>query len=607
MKKQFNTNDWLPPQDMQGKPQGQHQAPPGSSSPNDDQAAVERAIEAIEASGKDITAGYQNWIRLGFALTHFGEAGRPYFHRISRFNPDYDQQQCDRQYDHCLRSSGQGVTLGSFFHLLKEAGIAIPRSQRPAFPPAEIPDFVPPAPTGPPVIWMGDGAAIPIDDPEEEEEEPVEELPSFPQEVYDHLPPLLKETVIYAESPEERDILLLGSLACLSSALPNIYGFYRGRKVYPHLYLFVNAPASAGKGQLSLCKNLVEPVHEAKRARTTELLETYELQMLEYNANKDSSEKPVKPSQKMHFIPANNSSSGMFQLLADNDGEGLIFETEADTVTAALRSDYGNFSDMLRRGYQHEPISYYRKTDKEYLYVREPKMATVLSGTPRQVVSLIQDAENGLFSRFMFYYFNLKPVWKDVFAKNGERGIENHFLDLGTDFFSFHQQLQEQPPMRMVFSRSMQKEFNSYFESLQRRHAAVESEEFLSSIRRLGLSCFRIALILTALRTKDDQHWGKVRQCEVRDFKTAMIIAKSLVAHNSYVYYRLPALKKPQLRGNVKEKFLKALPAEFNRTDYLLIARKYKLSVRTADKYVAHFLEYGQVERVKHGEYILVA
>src|SRR5690606_2887486 len=271
--------------------------------------------------------------------------------------------------------------------------------------------------------------------PEAEEKEPLVQLPVFPQEVYDNLPPFLKETVVFAESPEERDILLLGSLASLSSALPNFYGFYHGRKVYPHLYLFVSAPASAGKGQLNLCKNLLEPIHAAKWAETRELMQADERDLAMYNASKDSSEKPMKPAQKMHFIPANISSSGMLQLLSENDCQGLIFETEADTLTASFRSDYGNFSDTLRRAYQHEPISYYRKTDREYVYLNQPKLATVLSGTPRQVVSLIQDAENGLFSRFLFYYFSLDPVWKDVFAKNGARGIENHFLDLGEDFY----------------------------------------------------------------------------------------------------------------------------------------------------------------------------
>lgn len=69
----------------------------------DPQGDIELVTQRIEAAGIDITADYGDWLRIGFALADaLGEPGRSYYHRLSRFYPDYNQQECDRQYDNCF-------------------------------------------------------------------------------------------------------------------------------------------------------------------------------------------------------------------------------------------------------------------------------------------------------------------------------------------------------------------------------------------------------------------------------------------------------------------------------------------------------------------------
>jgi len=87
---------------------------------------IETITQRIEVTCTDITAGYDNWRDLGFALSEeLGEAGRDYFHRISRFNADYNAAETDKQYDRCLRAHGTGVTIKTFFQKAKEAGISL--------------------------------------------------------------------------------------------------------------------------------------------------------------------------------------------------------------------------------------------------------------------------------------------------------------------------------------------------------------------------------------------------------------------------------------------------------------------------------------------------
>ena len=84
---------------------------------------VEQAISKIENTQTDITANYDNWLKVGFAFAgQFGEAGREYFHRVSKVNINYVNDACNKQYDNCLKSLGEGVTIKTFFHLAKEMG-----------------------------------------------------------------------------------------------------------------------------------------------------------------------------------------------------------------------------------------------------------------------------------------------------------------------------------------------------------------------------------------------------------------------------------------------------------------------------------------------------
>ena len=72
---------------------------PSSQPPKaDTPARVEALIAALKASGRDITADYNDWLKVGFALAgEFGEAGRSYFHVISFLYPGCDQAESDKK------------------------------------------------------------------------------------------------------------------------------------------------------------------------------------------------------------------------------------------------------------------------------------------------------------------------------------------------------------------------------------------------------------------------------------------------------------------------------------------------------------------------------
>jgi hypothetical protein len=607
MKKKFNPEDWLTDTTNFDK----SSICAGNSSPNLGEVAgrqpgrrgigkntsqnpfkeVSQILHQLESRYLDLTANYADWRNIGFAFAdEFGESGRELFHRVSQFHPEYKTTECDKQFDACLKAKGHGITLKTFFHLAKQCGINLRTS--PIRSSNSFPDS---------------GEVDRRQTGRRGLETQPDTLPTFPKSLFPQLPGFLQKVLQVSDSNEERDIMLLGTLVTLSACLPKIYGIYDGKRVYPNLYLFISAQASAGKGRLVHCKQLVKPVHKALREQARLIKIQYEADLAEYSSKKgkeEGVEKPEQPKEKMLFIPANNSTTGVFQLLSDNNGKGLIFETEGDTLAQAFKSDYGNYSDGFRKAFHHETISYYRRTDREYVDIEQPCLSTVLSGTPKQISSLIPNAENGLFSRFIFYFMNVQPVWKNVFASSASNGLDDHFNNLGKEFYELYTSLDASSEMEFSFSPEQQQKFNSFFADIQTRYITIQGLDYMATVRRLGLVAFRMAMILTVLRIPETGEWPEHILCNNTDFNVVLTIIKTLVKHSSRVFSELPEDNQPPKRKNRKEKFLENLPLHFNRQKYLDVAKSLSIPDKTAEGYITEFVKKALIHRESQDKYI---
>lgn len=587
-KKQFNPEFWL---------HKSKQPEPQPIQPRQDSADdVEIITRRIEDAGIDITDTYASWRDLGFALSEqFGEGGRSLFHRLSRFHPEYNPAEADKQYDHCLHAGGSGITIKTLFQLAKDHGISLTTT------PLRIKSRI--------SSNSYDSSAAEIKETEEMKE--TEPLPTFSDRISGNLPYFLQKVAEKGDKPDETDILILGAVTVVSACLPNIHGEYDGLEVFPNLFLFVTAQASAGKGRLNLCRNIALPIHHHLRDLYDAAKMDYEEKMRQYEINKKKGtvEKPQKPALTMLLIPANTSATAVYQILADNDEKGLIFETEGDTLANSFASDYGNFSDGFRKFFHHEPASYHRRGGDEHVDLEHPQVSAVLSGTPEQVRSLIKSPENGLFSRFIFYHLDSKLIWKNVFAQRGDGNLIQYFNSLGEEYFSFYQQLEGlQNPLPFYFTEPQQEQFNTTFESCQASLYEVFGNDIIPSVRRLGLITYRIAMVLTALRIMEDGDFYTDLVCSDEDFNTAITISEVLIRHTVYVYETLfkPADNAPRISGEqsaIKERFFDALPAEFTRQDYLTVAQSIGLKPKTAENYISKFLATKLIRRLEHGKY----
>ena len=603
MKKTFNPEEWGESQQTSAP---QHTTP-RPSSPSNNSDDIEIVTQRIEAAGVDITGDYASWRDLGFALSdELGENGRDYFHRISRFYPGYTEKEADDQYDKCMRAHGTGITIRTFFQAAKDAGISVSVPSK-----TSTPSHTSFYSSGAPALTRDSISANEgsegNDGIEGEEELP---LPSFSVQVHDLLPGLFRKIADQSESEQDGDILLLGSLTVISAVLPNVSGIYNKRPVWSNLFLFVTARASSGKGRLTLCKYLIDPVHDRLREINEAEEIAYKQNMQEYNANKKkmTMEQPEKPPLRMLIIPANSSATAVYQVLGDNDGQGIMFETEGDTLANTFSSDYGNYSDGFRKAFHHENISYVRRKDREYVNLKHPRLSALLTGTPKQVQSLITDAENGLFSRFMFYFLPTGAEWQDVFALSENGTVDDYFKDLGNQFFDFYNILKETGDVHFHLTPAQQDEFNGYFKVIHEEYPQLLGDEIIASVRRLGLITFRIAMILSTVRMMDDGDFGTERMCSDDDFQAAMTISKALLQHTARVFRELPRVATQKAAGSGqktvrRQLFLDALPDEFDRQTFIDISSRLGMPLSTAERNIKKWTDEGLLIRQDLGHY----
>lgn len=328
--------------------------------------------------------------------------------------------------------------------------------------------------------------------------------------------------------------------------------------------------------------------------------------MTDYAINKKDidAEQPQEPPLKTLFIPANSSSTAVYQVLNDNKGIGLIFETEGDTLANTFKSDYGNFSDGFRKAFHHETISYNRRKNRELVELEKPRLSALLSGTPRQVLSLIPDTENGLFSRFIFYYMNVRLVWDDVFAVQDE-ALDRQFEDYGRQFFDLYRTLKISCPIRFAFSASQQNDFHTFFEQIQNEYSSVFGIDFVASVRRLGIIAFRIAMIMSTLRSLKDGDSSNALVCSDDDFFTAKTMIETLLKHTAKVYQMLPENIANSIgnKNQLKQQYYDTLPRDFDKQTAMSFAQSLNISQKTAERYLKQWCLSSQLNRVKHGWY----
>lgn len=380
------------------------------------------------------------------------------------------------------------------------------------------------------------------------------QLPCFPDELFEHLPPLLAQGVALARSSRERDMLLMGMLANISGCLPGVQILYDQMYCSMHFYFIAIAHAGGGKGVLALASLLPGAIHrhyEGLNRQATreykEALQRWELEQKQAARAKrvaDLSLCPEAPRMMMLKVSPNISKSRLIIYLEDNGKLGVIINaTELDMVSGAIRQDCGKHDDVFRAAFQHEEVSSDYKVDGRQVMAHEPHLACCFAGTPEQLPAFVASLENGLFSRINLYAGEAVWEWRPAAPRPGAKDHRAVFNELSERLLEMHLFL-AQSPTEVVFTPQQWEEHTRRFGGWLSAVVGQKEDSPGAIVLRHGLVTMRIAGILTALRKCECAFTMLEYRCTDEDFQTAMQLIEVLMEHSLLLSSSLPSTNK---------------------------------------------------------------
>jgi len=593
--------------------------------------SLRRLTEAVEMAGADIAPTYLEYIQLSFAIaTDCGEAGRDFFHRLCRMSPKYQREHAERVFSNALTAQRGEVHLGTVFHLAEAMGVTVSK------------EVVVNSRTG----TRSTAGTVPqsfthvrtdnkVNDDEMAEEEkeellygsePQHPLPTFPEAGW---PEFLQRIIKAGGNMIQHDIMLLGALtalgACMSRYVRCLYG---GKYHHPSLQCFVVAPSASGKGILSYIRLLVEPIHDEIRTEVATQMKAYKKEKAAYDAmgkERSKMEAPQMPPNRMFLISGNNTGTGILQNIMDSDGTGLICEAEADTLSTAIGSDHGHWSDTLRKAFDHDRLSYNRRTDQEYREVKKRYLSVLISGTPSQVQTFIPTAEDGSYSRQMYYYMCGISKWISQFMDNGV-DWEEIFTAMGLEWKGKLSEIKAHGIHTLQLTDEQKEEFDTVFSGLFERSSVANGREMYSFVARLAVNLCRIMSEVAVLRALESPHPydfktspsspftpdkeipadnckdGIITRWDVsisqEDFHAVLSLTEALYCHATHILSFLPSTEVSHRCNADRDYLFQKLGNEFTRTQLLEEAVAMGIKENTALTWLKRLTKYGKLVSV---------
>ncbi|KAA4005239.1 DUF3987 domain-containing protein [Bacteroides ovatus] len=586
--------------------------------------SLRRLTEAVETAGADIAPTYAEYVQLAFAIaTDCGEAGREFFHRLCRTSAKYQREHAERIFSNALTTRHGEVHLGTAFHLAEMANVKlcnteVMNNRRNTENTENTPSKV--------LTHAHVYNKVENDEPDESEEllngsDPNQPLPTFPEADW---PKILLLIMSYATSPTQRDVMLIGALTAIGASMERYVRCpYAGKLQSPCLQSFIVAPSASGKGILSLIRLLVEPIHDEIRQQVATEVKAYKKEKAAYDVmgkERSKVEGPQMPKNRMFLISGNNTGTGILQNIMDANGTGLICETEADTISAAIGSEYGHWSDTLRKAFDHDRLSYNRRTDQEYREVKKSYLSVLLSGTPAQVKPLIPSTENGLFSRQLFYYMHGIWAWINQF-ESGEADLEAIFTDIGLEWKKQLNLMKTHGVHTLRLTDEQKQEFNTLFSDLFFRSGLANDNEMSSSIARLAVNTCRIMAEVAMIRALEcDQPYqfknssihlltpdkeiatdnikdGIITRWDVtitaEDFKAVLELVTPLYRHATHILSFLPSTEVKHRANADRDALFEAMGNQFTRAQLSEQATIMKIKPNTAFGWLNRLIKKG--------------
>lgn len=384
-----------------------------------------------------------------------------------------------------------------------------------------------------------------------------------------NLPESIQNMLSLAKTEEEKDMLLMATLAAASACVPNLYFRYgpTGKKYYANLQCFILASSASGKGIANQALEMMRVVDE----------------------------------QYPMLIAGDSTLAAWYKALEEQGGIGYMHESEGSVITDIWRNAAANYNTALRKAAEHEAIS--RNRVKGASEIACPRLSMLLTGTFSQYKALVPSVENGYFSRLLtLVERGSHPFEKSyVTAKSENSAIARQ---VGHQLLRTCENLMNAPEREWSLTDGQKERLGEKLETEYRTLIDMLGENFHSTVIRMAVQIERIALILSAMR-------GNLVECSDFDYQTAELIGSKMLMHMAMAYRMIKGDEQetmPEVKGLDQRKVVfDGLKARYQLNDLIKEAQSQGVSRSSAIRWNNQWIEKGMVRKENHGEYRKVA
>ena len=388
------------------------------------------------------------------------------------------------------------------------------------------------------------------------------------------LPPIVRNMLSLASTPEEQDILLMATLTGASTCIPNLYFRYgpTGKRYYANLQAFILAASASGKGIANQALEMVRVVDE----------------------------------QYPMLIAGDSTLAAWYKALEERGGSGYMHESEGSVITDIWKTAAANYNTALRKAAEHEAISRNRCTGASE--IKCPKMSMLLTGTFNQYRALVPSVENGYFSRLLTLVIRETHPFDKRYVSTigGQSAVPQQ---AGRELLRVYERLSQQGEREWSLTEEQKSRLGEHLETEYGTLIGLLGDNFHSAVVRMAVQIERIALILTALRMGMEDFRLKTEdlRCSDEDYQTAEMIGNKLLLHMAAAYRMINGENQelvPEIKPLDQRKVLfEQLPEEYQLNKLIAEAKSQGISRRSAIRWNNSWQENGLVTKVKYGLY----
>lgn len=401
------------------------------------------------------------------------------------------------------------------------------------------------------------------------------------------LPESVQQMISLASTPEEKDIILMATLAAASACVPNLYFTYgpTGKKYYANLQCFILAAAASGKGIANQALEMVRVLDE----------------------------------QYPMLIAGDSTLAAFYKALEEQYGVGYMHESEGSVITDIWKSGAANYNTALRKAAEHEPIS--RNRVKGASEIKNPRLSMLLTGTFGQYKALVPSVENGYFSRLLTVVIRGTNGFdkRYVSSKGGQSAIPKI---VGNRLLRTYEQLMNAGEQEWSLTESQKERLGEHLETEYGTLIGLLGDNFHSAVIRMAVQIERMAMVLTAMRGDfalsreagselkpelNSDSMNETLLCSDIDYETAEIIGNKMLLHMAAAYRLIDGDAQdvvPEIKPIDQRKVLfEQLKGEYKLNELINEAKAQGMSRRSAIRWNDSWQENGMVIKTEYGHY----